>query len=123
MLSEPEEKLEEIEFAKLHRQCSLFRKLTIGFGSLAVVAPAFGLIETVLGMIRAFDKMGHEGGSDPTELAGNVSHALIATATGLTVSLPSIILCVAFLIAYLKRKHRLALYTPPPPTRQGRVDE
>ena len=49
-----------------------------------------GLFGTVAGMILAFDTMGLSGGADPSALAGNISLALMTTAGGLTVAIPSI---------------------------------
>jgi len=60
------------------------------FSVIAQAAPMIGLFGTVAGMILAFDTMGMSGGSDPSELAGNISLALMTTAGGLVVAIPSI---------------------------------
>mgnify|MGYP001796427868 CR=1 FL=1 len=60
------------------------------FSVIAQAAPMIGLFGTVAGMILAFDTMGLSGGSDPSQLAGNISLALMTTAGGLTVAIPSI---------------------------------
>ncbi len=60
------------------------------FSVIAQAAPMIGLFGTVAGMILAFDTMGISGGSDPAELAGNISLALMTTAGGLVVAIPSI---------------------------------
>jgi len=60
------------------------------FSVIAQAAPMIGLFGTVAGMILAFDTMGLSGGADPSELAGNISLALMTTAGGLTVAIPSI---------------------------------
>ena len=60
------------------------------FSVIAQAAPMIGLFGTVAGMILAFDTMGLSGGSDPGKLAGNISLALMTTAGGLTVAIPSI---------------------------------
>lgn len=60
------------------------------FSVIAQAAPMIGLFGTVAGMILAFDTMGLSGGSDPGELAGNISLALMTTAGGLVVAIPSI---------------------------------
>ena len=51
---------------------------------------------TVFSMIFAFDAMGEAGGSDPTELSGNISAALFTTVVGIIVS---VIFLVLFLVA------------------------
>ncbi len=60
------------------------------FSVIAQAAPMIGLFGTVAGMIMAFDTMGLSGGSDPSKLAGNISLALMTTAGGLVVAIPSI---------------------------------
>ncbi len=62
--------------------------------SIAAVAPLLGLLGTVLGMIDVFAALMHSQGADPTPLAGGISEALITTAAGLSVAIPSL-LCVA----------------------------
>ncbi len=68
-------------------------------GYLSVIAQGatmLGLFGTVAGMVLAFDSMGLSGGSDPGALAGNISLALITTAGGLVIAIPSIFLYYAF---------------------------
>ena len=60
------------------------------FSVIAQAAPMIGLFGTVAGMIMAFDTMGISGGSDPAALAKDISLALMTTAGGLVVAIPSI---------------------------------
>jgi len=60
------------------------------FSVIGQSAPMIGLFGTVAGMILAFDTMGLSGGADPSQLAGNISIALMTTAGGLVVAIPSI---------------------------------
>lgn len=60
------------------------------FAVIAQAAPMIGLFGTVAGMIKAFSTMGISGGSDPSQLAGDISLALFTTAGGLVVAIPSI---------------------------------
>ncbi len=62
------------------------------FSVIAQGATMLGLFGTVAGMVLAFDSMGLSGGSDPGALAANISLALITTAGGLVVAIPSIFL-------------------------------
>jgi biopolymer transport protein ExbB len=55
---------------------------------IAQSAPMLGLLGTVSGMIGAFGTMGREGMGDPSKLSGNISEALITTATGLVIAIP-----------------------------------
>lgn len=66
------------------------------FSVIAQGAPMLGLFGTVAGMVLAFDTMGLSGGSDPGALAANISLALMTTAGGLVVAIPSIFLFYAF---------------------------
>jgi len=57
----------------------------------ATVAPIVGLLGTVVGMIEAFHVIAFsEGMGNPALLAGGISKALINTACGLAVALPSL---------------------------------
>ena len=60
-------------------------------GTISVIAPLLGLLGTVIGMIRVFTAITVIGIGDPTQLAGGISEALITTAAGLTVAIPSLI--------------------------------
>lgn len=60
-------------------------------GTIASISPLLGLLGTVLGMITVFTVITTSGVGDPGELAGGISQALITTAAGLTVAIPSII--------------------------------
>ena len=69
----------------------------------ATVAPIVGLLGTVVGMIEAFHVIAFAGGlGDPALLAGGISKALVNTAAGLSVALPSLGMHHFF-------KHRLTL--------------
>jgi len=59
-------------------------------GTIASIAPLLGLLGTVIGMIKVFSAITTAGVGDPTVLAGGISEALITTATGLAVAIPSL---------------------------------
>ena len=61
-------------------------------GTIATIAPLLGLLGTVLGMIRAFTQLSIQGVGTPATLGGGISEALITTATGLSVAIPTILL-------------------------------
>jgi len=56
---------------------------------ITAVAPMLGLLGTVSGMIGAFDKIGMGGMGKPELLAANIGEAMITTAAGLIVAIPS----------------------------------
>ena len=60
-------------------------------GTISTITPLLGLLGTVIGMIRVFTAITVVGVGDPGQLAGGISEALITTATGLTVAIPSLI--------------------------------
>ena len=63
----------------------------INFLSLiTAISPMIGLLGTVSGMIGAFQKIAGGGMGKPELLAGNIGEALITTATGLIIAIPSL---------------------------------
>jgi len=80
--------MDRIEDTGRHVAHDLDRYLN-SLGTIAGVAPLLGLLGTVTGIIRAFSAI-HEGGlGDPRLLSGGISEALICTAAGLFVAIPS----------------------------------
>lgn len=60
-------------------------------GTIAAVTPLLGLLGTVIGMIKVFAQLQLEGTGNAAALAGGISEALITTAAGLVVAIPSLI--------------------------------
>jgi len=60
-------------------------------GTIASITPLLGLLGTVVGMIKVFAAIMIHGVGDPSLLAGGISEALLTTAAGLTVAIPSLI--------------------------------
>jgi len=58
-------------------------------GTIAGITPLLGLLGTVIGMIKVFSAIMISGVGDAQVLAGGISQALITTASGLTVAIPS----------------------------------
>ena len=59
-------------------------------GTIASISPLLGLLGTVVGMIKVFAVITAQGVGDPGVLAEGISEALITTAVGLTVAIPSL---------------------------------
>ena len=59
-------------------------------GTIASVTPLLGLLGTVVGMIDVFSVIMDAGVGDPAMLAGGISEALITTAAGLSVAIPTL---------------------------------
>lgn len=59
-------------------------------GTIASISPLLGLLGTVIGMIKVFSVIVTSGVGDPGVLAGGISEALITTAAGLSVAIPTL---------------------------------
>jgi biopolymer transport protein ExbB len=59
-------------------------------GTIASITPLLGLLGTVIGMIKVFNTITTSGVGDAGLLAGGISEALITTAAGLVVAIPSL---------------------------------
>ncbi|MCE5360878.1 MAG: MotA/TolQ/ExbB proton channel family protein [Acidithiobacillus sp.] len=81
---------EAVEDAGRHEMAHLDRYLNF-LGSIAGVAPLLGLLGTVFGIMHAFAAIGAVGMGDPKALAGGIAEALITTAAGLIVAIPSLL--------------------------------
>ena len=59
-------------------------------GTIAAITPLLGLLGTVIGMIKVFATITTQGVGDPGALAGCISEALITTAAGMSVAIPTL---------------------------------
>ena len=59
-------------------------------GTIAAVLPLMGLLGTVFGMIDMFSALKTHGVGDPAALSGGIAEALITTAAGLTIAIPTL---------------------------------
>jgi len=80
--------MERVEDTGRHVAHELERFLNT-LGTIAGVAPLIGLLGTVTGIIKAFTAIQEGGLGDPRLLSGGISEALICTAAGLCVAIPS----------------------------------
>jgi biopolymer transport protein ExbB len=60
-------------------------------GTIASISPLLGLLGTVFGMIKVFSQITSSGLGNPGVLSGGIAEALITTAAGLAVAIPSLI--------------------------------
>jgi biopolymer transport protein ExbB len=82
--------MERLEDAGRHVAHDLDRFLNT-LGTIAGVSPLLGLLGTVTGIIKAFEKINSGGLGDPRALSGGIAEALLTTAAGLFVAIPSYI--------------------------------
>jgi len=59
--------------------------------AIASISPLLGLLGTVIGMIKTFIVIGEQGVGDAQALAGGISEALLTTAAGLSVAIPTLV--------------------------------
>jgi len=80
---------ESIEDTGRHVVHELERYLNT-LGTIAAITPLLGLLGTVIGMIKVFATITTQGVGDPGALAGGISEALITTAAGMSVAIPTL---------------------------------
>lgn len=59
--------------------------------TIAGIATLMGLLGTITGMISAFNSIAESGTGDPKVVAAGIAEALITTATGLFIAIPSVV--------------------------------
>jgi biopolymer transport protein ExbB len=82
--------MERLEDTGRHVAHELERYLNT-LGTIAGVSPLLGLLGTVTGIIKAFNAINAGSGGDPRMMSGGIAEALVATAAGLCVAIPSLI--------------------------------
>ena len=80
---------ESIEDTGRHVVHELERYLNT-LGTIAAITPLLGLLGTVVGMIQVFATITTIGVGNPGALAGGISQALITTAAGMSVAIPTL---------------------------------
>lgn len=98
------EAIEEASSEELAGPFVLINYLSV-VGSLS---PMVGLLGTVSGMVKAFNVIEAEGAGSAQALAGNISEALITTASGMIVGIPAMFFFFFFKNKYGKITSRVA---------------
>ena len=78
------------------REAKILEKNVGILSTVANLTPLLGLLGTVSGMIKTFNAISVQGIGNPAPLAGGIAEALITTATGLCVAIPTLV-CHRFL--------------------------
>jgi len=97
------EAVEEASAEELSGPFVLINYLSV-VGSLS---PMVGLLGTVSGMVKAFNVIEAEGAGSAQQLAGNISEALITTATGMIIGIPAMFFFFFFKNRYGKITSRV----------------
>lgn len=88
----PKEDIREAIEDAGHLEVPRLERYLSGLATCANIAPLLGLLGTVVGMIDAFMQiMDKQGQVNPADLAGGISSALVTTAAGLTVAIPTLV--------------------------------
>ena len=82
------------------------RNLTI-IQTCVVLAPLFGLLGTVTGMIEVFQVMAFTGGGDARSMAGGVSKATLPTMAGMTTALSGVFATIYLNSAKSREEERI----------------
>jgi biopolymer transport protein ExbB len=75
-----------------HQEVPVLERYLGILGTIASISVLLGLLGTVSGMIRTFNAIAALGYGHPDALARGISEALVATATGLTIAIPTLVL-------------------------------
>ena len=81
---------ESLEESGRHEVHEMERYLSL-LGTIAAGTPLIGLLGTVIGMIKVFEAITLGGVGDPVVLSAGISEALLTTAVGLSIAIPSLI--------------------------------
>jgi len=85
-----ESELKEILEEAGRQEVPQIRSYLATLGTIASVAPLLGLFGTVLGMISVFATLSESTTVNPAQLAGGISEALITTACGMLIAMPTL---------------------------------
>lgn len=86
------EALEKLLETQEARERALLERGAQLLGTVGANAPFLGLTGTVLGILAAFRRMAEQGGSGGTEVMSAIAGALVATAAGLVVAIPAVVM-------------------------------
>lgn len=84
----PVEEIERTMEAVAMQEVARMERFLWILATVANIAPLFGFLGTVTGLINAFEQVAEVGLGNPRAVAGGVSEALITTAAGLMIALP-----------------------------------
>lgn len=88
---QPKEAREAMEI-KAMQELPFYEKRLSTLVVIANISPLLGLLGTVTGMIKTFSVIAAVGVGKPTEMAGGISEALLTTAAGLSVAIPTVVI-------------------------------
>jgi len=90
------EALQEVTDGLMTEQRALLERRLDFFATVGSSAPFIGLFGTVLGIVKAFADLSVAETTGPQVVMGGISEALVATAVGLGVAIPAVVLFNVF---------------------------
>jgi len=88
---QPRQAIKEVVQEVGRREAADLEKYVPVLSTVASIAPLLGLLGTVSGMIKTFDLISYYGVGNPGTLAAGISEALLTTAAGLSVAIPTLV--------------------------------
>jgi biopolymer transport protein ExbB len=89
--NEPWEVLRDAVVDVGRQETTLLERHLVWLQTIAQAAPLLGLLGTVLGMIKVFAAISISGLGDPQALSEGISEAMLTTAVGLGIGIPTLI--------------------------------
>ena len=93
----------ELMQSQANKELPKLERFIAALSTISTVAPLLGLLGTILGMIQSFAVISTVGSGRPTALASGIANALLTTAAGLIIAIPSVVFYNYFVNAVNKR--------------------
>lgn len=87
----PRQEIKEVIQEVGRREAADLSKYIQVLSTVASITPLLGLLGTVSGMIKTFNLISYYGVGNPGTLAAGISEALLTTAAGLSVAIPTLV--------------------------------
>ena len=93
----------ELMQSQANKELPKLERFIVALSTISTVAPLLGLLGTILGMIQSFAVISTVGSGRPTALASGIANALLTTAAGLIIAIPSVVFYNYFVNTVNKR--------------------
>jgi biopolymer transport protein ExbB len=84
------DELSDLLYSQILDERIRYERLLGGMGTLANAATLLGLLGTVIGLIQAFGNIAATGSGGPAVVSGGIAQALLTTAFGLIIGIPTL---------------------------------
>ena len=89
--------------SQANKELPKLERFIAALSTISTVAPLLGLLGTILGMIQSFAVISTVGSGRPIALASGIANALLTTAAGLIIAIPSVVFYNYFVNAVNKK--------------------